>query len=110
MSDVDKTSTLQYVLHIAREEHGMHVSLPPDLERFVDQQVHSGRYTSASEVVRDALRLLEEAQQDRLAQLTAFREDIDQRLASLDRGEGVDGATARTQLQQRSHAWRQEHP
>jgi antitoxin ParD1/3/4 len=86
----------------------MHVSLSPELERFVQEQVHSGRYTSASEVVRDALRLLEE--QVRLAQLTEFREELDQRLASLDRGEGLDGATALAQLRHRSHAWRQAHP
>ena len=38
----------------------MNVSLTPELERFVQEKVHSGRYTSASEVVREALRLLEE--------------------------------------------------
>ncbi len=108
--DIDKTSTLQYVLTLSGEEDGMHVSLPPDLERFIEEQVHNGRYTSASEVIRDALRLLEEHEQVRLAQLAEFREEIDQRLASLDRGEGLDGATAQAQLQQRSHAWRQSHP
>jgi antitoxin ParD1/3/4 len=108
--DIDKMSALQYVLTLFGEEDVMHVSLPPDLERFVEEQVHSGRYTSASEVVRDALRLLEEQAQGRLAQFAELHEEIDQRLASLDRGEGVDGATARVQLQQRSHAWRQAHP
>jgi antitoxin ParD1/3/4 len=36
------------------------VSLTPELEAFVDQTVASGRYRSASEVVRAALRLLDE--------------------------------------------------
>ena len=36
----------------------MNVSLTPELERFVQEKVHSGRYISASEVVREALRLL----------------------------------------------------
>jgi antitoxin ParD1/3/4 len=36
------------------------VSLTPELEEFVDSKVASGRYRSASEVVRAALRLLEE--------------------------------------------------
>ncbi len=35
------------------------VSLTPELERFVAERVASGRYRSASEVVRAALRLLE---------------------------------------------------
>ena len=36
----------------------MNVSLTPDLERFVRGKVASGLYNSASEVVREALRLL----------------------------------------------------
>ena len=36
----------------------MNVSLAPELERFVAETVASGRYRSASEVVRAALRLL----------------------------------------------------
>ena len=88
----------------------MNVSLTPELERFVQEKVRSGRYTSASEVVREALRLLEEHEQVRMAQLAEFREEIDRRLASLDRGEGLDGTTALAQLRQRSHAWRQSHP
>lgn len=36
----------------------MNVSLTPDLERFVREKVDSGLYNSASEVVREALRLL----------------------------------------------------
>ena len=38
----------------------MNVSLTPELEAMIRQQVDSGRYSSASEVVREALRLLEE--------------------------------------------------
>jgi antitoxin ParD1/3/4 len=37
----------------------MNVSLTPELERYVAERVASGRYRSASEVVRAALRLLE---------------------------------------------------
>ena len=47
----------------------MNVSLTPELERFVQEKVRSGRYTSASEVVREALRLLEEHERVRTAQL-----------------------------------------
>ncbi|HEY8383261.1 MAG TPA: type II toxin-antitoxin system ParD family antitoxin, partial [Microvirga sp.] len=36
------------------------VSLTPELEEFIDNTVASGRYRSASEVVRAALRLLYE--------------------------------------------------
>ena len=45
-------------------------------EAFVRELVESGRYASASEVVRDSLRLLEEREEHRQAKLTALREDI----------------------------------
>jgi len=38
----------------------MNVSLTPELEAFVHQKVATGRYNSASEVIRESLRLLEE--------------------------------------------------
>ena len=44
----------------------MNVSITPELERFVQDLVSSGRYHSASEVFRDGLRLLEEAERGRL--------------------------------------------
>lgn len=47
----------------------MNVSLTEELGEFVKSKVSSGRYTSASEVVREALRLMEQAEQARLAQL-----------------------------------------
>jgi antitoxin ParD1/3/4 len=40
----------------------MNVSLTPELEAMIRQQVDSGRYNNASEVVREALRLLDEYQ------------------------------------------------
>ncbi|MBD3560548.1 type II toxin-antitoxin system ParD family antitoxin, partial [Planktothrix sp. FACHB-1355] len=43
----------------------MNVSLTPELEKFVQEKVKSGRYLSASEVVREALRLLQEQDQIR---------------------------------------------
>lgn len=41
------------------------VSLTPELDRFVAEQVASGLYRSASEVVRAALRLMEKAERER---------------------------------------------
>jgi antitoxin ParD1/3/4 len=36
----------------------MHVSLTPELEKMVKQKVDSGLYNNASEVIREALRLV----------------------------------------------------
>jgi antitoxin ParD1/3/4 len=45
----------------------MNVSLTPELEKLVRDKVESGRYLSASEVIREGLRLLEK--RDRLYEL-----------------------------------------
>lgn len=86
----------------------MNVSLTPELEQFVSTKVDSGRYTSASEVVREALRLLEERDSARAAQLLGFNEELGRRLAGLDRGEVVDPAAARARLQRKSEQRRKQ--
>ena len=45
----------------------LNVSLPVELGRFVEGMVESGNYSSASEVVRTALRLLREREHEPLA-------------------------------------------
>jgi antitoxin ParD1/3/4 len=80
----------------------MNVSLTPELEQFVQTKVQTGRYNSASEVVREALRLLEDHEEARAAQLAKFNQELRRRLESLDRGGGVDPEKVRTRLQKKS--------
>lgn len=61
---------------------------------------------SASEVVRDGLRLLEERERLQEAALTEVREKIATGLASLDRGEGVAGDEVFAELEVRLAARR----
>jgi antitoxin ParD1/3/4 len=63
-------------------------------ERFIKDQVAQGRYASASEVVRDALRLLEDVEQRRTAALETLREEIRTGLASGE-GKSADEVLAR---------------
>ena len=65
----------------------MNVNLTPVLEDYVKQKVQSGLYNSASEVVRDALRLLEEHDRIKAMKLQALRDDIHVGLGQLDKGE-----------------------
>lgn len=80
----------------------MNVSLTPELEKFVSNKVQAGRYNSASEVVREALRLLEEHELARAAQLGEFNKELGRRLGALDRGEHLDPVQARSRLQRKS--------
>jgi antitoxin ParD1/3/4 len=84
-----------------RQEHHMNVHLTPELEKLVQNKVKTGRHNSASEVVREALRLMEERDTIRPAQLAELRRRIDAGLASLDRGEGVEGAQFMAQAEER---------
>ena len=80
----------------------MNVSLTPELEKFVSAKVESGRYGSASEVVREALRLLEERDEARAARLVEFQHELGRRLDSLDAGERGDPAESLARLRRQS--------
>jgi antitoxin ParD1/3/4 len=57
---------------------GTNVNLTPELERFAQACVKSGRFNNVSEVVRSGLRLLQEAEERRVAfvaSLEAAREE-----------------------------------
>lgn len=62
----------------------MNVSLTPELERLVNEKVESGLYQTASEVVREALRLLKERDYAR----EQLRGDVQVGFDALARGEG----------------------
>ena len=78
----------------------MNVSLTPELEEFVNARVESGRCHSASEVVREALRLLEERDQEhQTQQLTEFNRELSRRLDMLDAGHYLDPEQVRARFQ-----------
>jgi len=64
----------------------VNVSLTPELERLVNQKVSSGMYQTASEVIREGLRLLVE----RDLSLKSLRSDIRAGFAAVERGEYTD--------------------
>lgn len=70
----------------------MNVSLTVKLEEFVEQKVKTGRYQSASEVIRAGLRLLEEREQERRHNFApANHEQLEEKLV-----EGLDSGSAGT--------------
>jgi antitoxin ParD1/3/4 len=59
----------------------MEVHLTEDLAKLVQEQVESGRYGSADEVISEALHVLEQWDQELEARATAFKAEIEKRLA-----------------------------
>lgn len=71
----------------------MNVSLTPELDRYVAAKVETGRYSSASEVLREALRLMQERDELRAIQIAEARAKIQQGLADLASGDFLEGTT-----------------
>lgn len=65
----------------------MNVSLTDELAAFVKDKVAGGRYSSSSEVIREALRLMETTEQREAAKLEILRGGWKEGLASGDAGE-----------------------
>ena len=66
----------------------MNISLTPELERRISEKVESGLYGTASEVVREALRRLFDADEERQRLIAKLNAELDAAIAELDRGEG----------------------
>jgi antitoxin ParD1/3/4 len=82
----------------------MNVHLTAELEQLVQSKVKSGRYNSASEVIREALRLLEERDQLMELRKEAIRQKIDEGWESLRRGEELDGEEFFAELERKERA------
>jgi antitoxin ParD1/3/4 len=65
------------------------INLTEHFDDFVERQVSSGRYSNASEIVREALRLLEEQEQERKTKSKALREAAKQGFGEIDQGSGI---------------------
>jgi antitoxin ParD1/3/4 len=69
----------------------MEMTLTPELERRIAEKVGSGLYGSASEVIRESLRLLFSADEVKGQRLAQLRADIRVGLDQLNRGESIPG-------------------
>lgn len=65
------------------------ITLTPEDERLIDDHIKAGLYSSASEVVAEALRLLEVHEELEKIKFEALRRDIAAGIEDLDRGHVV---------------------
>ena len=78
----------------------MDVHLTPELEKIVQSKLQSGRYHSASEVLSEALRVMEQRDE--------ARQKIARGLESLRQGKGVDGREAFMRLDARHERYKRK--
>jgi antitoxin ParD1/3/4 len=71
-------------------EDCMVIALTPELEAYLENKVRSGRYLSADDVVREALRVLEERDRQQERDMADLRDKVAAGIAQLDRGEAWD--------------------
>jgi antitoxin ParD1/3/4 len=69
----------------------MNLHLTAELEQLVQDKVKSGQYSSATEVVQDALRLLQQRDELFVRCKEDVRQKIDEGWDAVKRGEFVDG-------------------
>ena len=67
----------------------MNVNLTPELDQLVHDKVDSGLYNSASEVIREALRLMQERDEIRQVRIEQLRKEIDIGYQQYLRGEAA---------------------
>src|ERR1035437_2049953 len=77
---------LQEDLHLPTRN----VNLTEHFDRFIESGITSGRFSNASEVVREGLRLLEQREQEDKAKIEWLRAAAKEGFDQLDRGEGIE--------------------
>ena len=69
----------------------VNISITPELDSFLQSRVQSGRYQTISEVVCEALRLLERQEQERDEAFRQLKAKLERGAGQADRGELIDG-------------------
>lgn len=84
----------------------MDVVLSSELEKLITARIKTGEYHSASEVIREGLRLLEAEEELRLVKSRALKRDIAAGLEQLDRGEGIPAESVFAAMKKRNKSLR----
>ncbi|MEA5470810.1 ribbon-helix-helix domain-containing protein [Spirulina sp. 06S082] len=69
----------------------MKISLKPEQQALIQEKLDRQQYTTADEIISEALQLLEERDRDRERWLADVREKVAEGKAELKRGEGLNG-------------------
>ncbi len=84
----------------------MQLNVPPDLETLIKKRLSSGGYTSAEDVVRRALEAQDAEESWTDEERRALAAHIEEGYLQAERGELMDGAEARREIQAMKDNWR----
>jgi len=86
----------------------MQVNLPPDLESLVNKRLSSGGYADVEDVFRRALEAQDAEESWTNEERRALTAHIEEGFLQAERGELIDGAQARREIQAMKDTWHQE--
>ena len=86
----------------------MQVTLPPDLEKLVNKRLSSGSYSSVEDVFRRALEAQDAEESWSDEERRAVTAHIEEGFLQAERGELIDGAQARRELEAMKENWLQD--
>jgi putative addiction module CopG family antidote len=75
--------------HLEPEYVAMEITLPSDLQKFVEEKVREGQFASADQVIVGALAVLREQEELRDEDVAELRGEVATALEQLDRGESA---------------------
>ena len=78
----------------------VNISITPELDAFLQSRVDSGRYQTTSEVVREALRLLERQERERDEAFHQLKAKLEIGTAQAERSELIDGVQVFDELRE----------
>lgn len=87
----------------------MQLNVPPDLETLINKRLSSGAYENAEDVLRRALEAQDAEETWTDEERQALSAHIEEGYLQAERGELIDGAEARRDIQGMKASWRQKH-
>jgi len=87
-------------------EPAMQLNVPPDLETLINKRLSSGGYTDAEDVLRRALEAQDAEESWTDEERRALSAHIEEGYLQAERGELIDGAQARREIQEMKDDWR----
>ncbi len=85
----------------------MQLNLPPDLDTLINKRLSSGAYTNAEDVLRRALEAQDAEESWTDEERRALSVHIEEAYQQAERGELIDGAQARREIQTMKEKWRE---